>query len=83
MKKEDLIKNIAIEIERLNRKIDLKIIKGLAYKKEAKQHKFLLAQLQDLTREKFASMKVTTKKPAKVSLGFFAKTAHFVSAFVF
>jgi hypothetical protein len=36
--------NIGKEIKKLNRVIDLKIIKGLPYKAEARRHKFLMSQ---------------------------------------
>lgn len=44
MSKLKLINNIRVEIKRLNREIDLKIIKGLPYKAEARRHKFLVSQ---------------------------------------
>jgi hypothetical protein len=50
MSKRNLEKNIREEMERLNDIIDVKIIKGLPYKKEASRHKFLLMQLMDLRR---------------------------------
>ena len=46
----NLEKNIREEMERLNDIIDVKIIKGLAYKREASRHKFLLMQLMDMRR---------------------------------
>jgi hypothetical protein len=39
-----LAHNIKREIKRLNRDIDLKIIKGLPYKAEARRHRFLMSQ---------------------------------------
>lgn len=36
--------NIKKEIKKLNQVIDLKIIKGLPYKAEARRHKFLVSQ---------------------------------------
>lgn len=50
MSKERLIDTIQSEIQSLNRQIDLRIIKGFDYRKEAKRHKFLISQLRDLTR---------------------------------
>ncbi len=44
-------KTIEGEIRKLNNEIDLKIIKGLSYGKEALRHKFLLKQLQRLNRQ--------------------------------
>ncbi len=50
MSKYDMIREIRIELERLNQVIDLKIIKGTSYKREATRHKFLSRQLMNLTQ---------------------------------
>jgi len=39
-----LAHNIRKEIKKLNKEIDLKIIKGLPYRAEARRHKFLVSQ---------------------------------------
>lgn len=44
MSKIKLAQKIRKEIKKLNREIDLKIIKGLPYKAEARRHKFLVSQ---------------------------------------
>ncbi len=44
MSKITLAHNLRKEIKKLNREIDLKIIKGLPYKAEARRHKFLVSQ---------------------------------------
>lgn len=44
MSKIKLVHNIKKEIKKLNNEIDLKIIKGLPYKAEARRHKFLVSQ---------------------------------------
>ena len=44
-------KTIESELKKLNDKIDLKIIKGLKYDKEAQHHKFLLRQLQGFSKQ--------------------------------
>jgi hypothetical protein len=44
MTKIKLAHNIRKEIKKLNHEIDLKIIKGLPYKAEARRHKFLVSQ---------------------------------------
>lgn len=49
MSRNDLIKTMEVELTRLNREIDLKIIRGLSYRREAKLHRFLSAQLSNLT----------------------------------
>jgi hypothetical protein len=51
MSYQDLIINIRLELQRLNHDIDMKIIKGLPYKRESKRHKFLLARLADLATQ--------------------------------
>lgn len=37
-------KNLVVELKKLNNAIDLKIIKGLPYRAEARRHKFLVSQ---------------------------------------
>ncbi len=54
MSRGDLIRTMQTEIMRLNQQIDLKIIKGASYRREAKRHKFLLTHLRDLTPRRFA-----------------------------
>lgn len=44
MTKIQLAQNLRKEIKKLNSQIDLKIIKGLPYKAEARRHKFLVSQ---------------------------------------
>ena len=44
MSKIKLVHNLRREIKKLNSEIDLKIIKGLPYKAEARRHKFLVSQ---------------------------------------
>ncbi len=44
MSKIQLVHNLRKEIKKLNKDIDLKIIKGLPYKAEARRHKFLVSQ---------------------------------------
>jgi hypothetical protein len=50
MSKTTLAKTIKKEIETLNWNIDMKIIRGVSYKQDARRHKFLIAQLQYLTK---------------------------------
>jgi len=50
MSKFILEKNIQAELKKINDIIDLKIIKGLSYKREALRHRFLLYRLVDLHR---------------------------------
>ena len=41
MSKHQAIRIIRSEIDRLNAEIDLKIIRGMSYTREARRHKFL------------------------------------------
>jgi hypothetical protein len=49
MSKRETLKAVINEINKLNKKIDLKIIIGQDYKKEASQHKKLLDTYNKLT----------------------------------
>ncbi|MDD5318310.1 MAG: hypothetical protein PHF79_00605 [Candidatus Pacebacteria bacterium] len=76
MSKGDMIKTINSELQNLNREIDLKILKGLPYKREAKRHKFLLSQLHSLTRS------FSRAASGASSGGWFRKAASAVASFV-
>lgn len=54
MSKYQTIKTIRMEIDRLNQEIDLRIIKGVPYKREAVRHKFLMRQLSRIAPRKSA-----------------------------
>ena len=60
MSKYTLIKTIQMELEKINQDIDLKIIKGYNYKKEARRHKFLRKELRELTSKQ--TQKLTPKQ---------------------
>ena len=68
MSKHQAIRAIRTEIERLNREIDLRIIKGLSYRREALRHKFLMAELA---------------KASRSQISWFGKSLRFVSTFMF
>ncbi len=51
MSKYKLAYNVQREIKRLNNTIDLKIIKGLPYKAEARRHRFLMSQFNNFERQ--------------------------------
>lgn len=53
MSKNTFVKVIEKEVEKLNKVIDQKIIKGLSYKHEAIRHKYLLSQLSSAKRMSF------------------------------
>lgn len=48
MSSKDFLKVIEAELARLNDRIDVKILRGRSYAKEAERHKFLLRQLNRL-----------------------------------
>ena len=48
MSKHQIAKELRREISRLNRIIDLAIIRGIPYREESRRHKFLVAQLARL-----------------------------------
>jgi len=48
MSKHQAIRTIRAELERLNQDIDLRIIKGVPYRRQALRHKFLMGQLARL-----------------------------------
>ncbi|HEY9584737.1 MAG TPA: hypothetical protein VJI33_04150 [Candidatus Paceibacterota bacterium] len=48
MSSKDFLKVIEDELARLNDRIDVKILKGRSYTKEATRHKFLLRELRRL-----------------------------------
>ncbi len=51
MSKHQVIRTLRHEISRLNREIDMRIIRGLSYRRESLRHKMLTSQLQRLTRQ--------------------------------
>ena len=68
MSKFKLARSVKKEIKKLNNEIDMKIIKGLPYKAEARRHKFLTTQFYISNRTS--------------SLSFFKKTIHVFASFV-
>jgi len=49
MSKHQAVRAIRAEIELLNQDIDLRIIKGVPYRRQALRHKFLMGQLARLS----------------------------------
>lgn len=68
MSKNRLIKTIHTELEKINEQIDLKIIKGVSYKKESMRHKFLTSHLTQALRNH--------------NTNWMQRTAHMVSSFL-
>lgn len=50
MSKYQVVRTLRHEIAELNREIDLRIIRGLSYRRESLRHRMLSAQLHRLTR---------------------------------
>jgi len=69
MSKHATIKAIEYELDIINRQIDMKIITGRSYKKDALRHKYLLAQLRAIR--------------ARESFNFFTKLSHSFASLVF
>lgn len=63
-----LINTIHTELDRINETIDLKIIRGQSYSKEARRHKFLLSHL--------------TRAIRKDRTNWVQRTAHMMSSFL-
>lgn len=80
MSRTRLIQEIEKEIERLNMRIDLKIIKGRPYFKEARRHKFLFTQLSNLTR---IEAPVAIKTIINSKRNWFERAGSFVTMFLF
>ncbi|MBX4210513.1 hypothetical protein KW783_00885 [Candidatus Parcubacteria bacterium] len=54
MSQEKMYSALEKEIKRINEKIDIKIIKGKPYRREAKTHRRLLAELGKVSRLTYA-----------------------------
>ena len=67
MSKRELKREMELELARLNRLIDIKVIKGYSYTEESKRHKALLSQLKKLNfRQKKFSLSGMVAKMAYV-----------------
>ena len=53
MSQKQYLKTIEKEIQRINRIIDLKIVRGEEYKREAQDHKLLLKKIRFQNRKSF------------------------------
>jgi hypothetical protein len=62
MSKKEVIKDLKVEIKRLNRVIDEKIVRGVPYTVESHKHRLLRAQLSLIKRKSFLarSMRLVT-----------------------
>ena len=55
MSQSQYLKMLEREIQKINKKIDLKILQGEKYAKEAREHKLLLKKVNYHTRRNFFS----------------------------
>ncbi len=69
MSKHELLKTVKRELRELNWRIDLKIVRGLSYREEARRHRILLRQLERLKESR--------------SEGIFGKMASMAAMFMF
>lgn len=53
MSQAQYLKMLEREIQKINKKIDLKILRGESYKKEATEHKLLLRKVRYHSRSNF------------------------------
>lgn len=58
MSQAQYLKMLEREIQKINKKIDLKILQGEAYFKEARDHKLLLQKVRYHTKRNFAQRMV-------------------------
>jgi hypothetical protein len=59
MSQSQYLKMLEREIQRINKKIDWKILQGMDYKKEAREHKLLLKKVRYNTRTSLVNKFVT------------------------
>lgn len=85
MSRGDLIRAIQIELEELNKRIDLKVIKGRSYKKESKRHKFLSSQLTYLMQLADAARLAESVRSIQSmrKVNWMVRTARMVATFIF
>lgn len=55
MSQSQYLKMLELEIQRINKKIDLKILRGETYAKEARDHKLLLEKVRYHTKRSLGS----------------------------
>ena len=53
MSQQQYLKRIERELQHLNKQIDLKIMRGEAYFKEARDHKLMLKKIRFIQRQSF------------------------------
>ncbi len=53
MSQKQYLKTLEKEIQKINKKIDMKIVRGEEYWKEARDHKLMLRKIRFLERQNF------------------------------
>ena len=66
MSKNTLSQEIIKELEKLNNRIDRKIIRGCSYQKEAQRHKDLLTTLQRIDKDTTISSRLIKRSVRRV-----------------
>ncbi len=59
MNREQYVKIIERELQAINKRIDMKILQGIEYRKEAREHKMLQKKMVQHSRRGFFSRFVT------------------------
>jgi glutamate mutase epsilon subunit len=59
MNREQYVKIIERELHNLNKRIDMKILQGIEYRKEAREHKMLQKKMIQHSKKSFFSRFVT------------------------
>jgi hypothetical protein len=59
MSTEQLKSVIAREIDRVNDRIEMKIVKGRPYSREARHHRVLLMRLREIERQRYQGGRMT------------------------
>lgn len=59
MNREQYVKIIERELQNINKRIDMKILQGVEYRKEAREHKMLQKKMLQHSRKSFFTRFVT------------------------
>jgi len=70
MSQSQYLKMLEKEIQKINQKIDMKILQGEAYFKEARDHKLLLKKVRYHTRRSFFSRLFRRSSPSFTRFSF-------------
>ncbi len=54
MSKHQIVRELRHEIKKINKEIDIRIIRGIPYSDKARRHKFLVSQLKRLQPTSFS-----------------------------